>query len=433
MDEKEPIAAIEVSSALTGGMRTTVRDMAEKIMAQQGAEKKEDAPEEKEEEQIEEVEEEAEEEQEEAEEEEETSEEEEEETEEESEEEEEEEEGEEEKEEEEKGPKPKKPISLVVDGKKKEFPAGTKIVVPIDGKLVEMDAHKVLSEVSGRYVVDRELSRAKRIQKDAEVSFEKTMEAAEKIKNIDKKLASALKEAMDPNADPFMAHTAIAEIMGVDPVQYDRQMIVRAVQLIGQMYNDGWLENDARQKQYLELRQAKYYNSKKVREEKEKQEVEKVAPIQQRISTLKREKAISEEEWTEAEEILSSEVRAGNLGKLKPEDTAIMVEHLRVARRSGELIQEQIPDFRRKYGDSKFFEVQKIVTTAIREYDTSEEDLEELIKDAISDVAGEDEDRSDARKLTKRVSKLQVVKKVKPKKKQNEVLSFKQMRERYGS
>lgn len=332
-------------------------------------------------------------------------------------------------------PKPKKAIQVITNGKKSELPANAKIMVPIDGKMVEVDAHKVISEFSGRYVVDREMTRAKRIQKESQESFDKNVDAAKQFKEIDRKLSRAFKASLDEKEnDPFAVHHAVAEIMGIDPVQYEREALRKAVALVVEMHEKGYLENEQSQNSYLELREARYYKNKKAREEAEKEENQKRGPLEQRISELKKNAAITDSEWQEAEDVLAAEKRAGRLQKVEPADTAEMVSYLRSSRRAKELVEEQAPGLRRQYGDSKFFEVQKVVQKAIREYDLRGDELEELVKEAVSDFLEEDDDLRDAKHLGKKVSKSQANGEDKPKKKQVKIVrTFGEMRASFAN
>lgn len=332
-------------------------------------------------------------------------------------------------------PKPKKAIQVITNGKKSELPANAKIMVPIDGKMVEIDAHKVISEFSGRYVVDREMTRAKRIQKESQDSFEKNIDAAKQFKELDRKLARAFKTSLDEKeGDPFAVHHAVAEIMGIDPVKYEREALRKAIALVVDMHENGYLETEQSQNSYLELREARYYRNKRAREEAEKEETQKRGPLEVRISELKKNSAITDGEWQEAEDILAAEKRAGRLQKVEPADTAEMVSYLRSSRKAQELVEEQAPGLRKQYGDSKFHEVQKVVQKAIRQYDLQGEELEELVKEAVSDFLEEDDDLKDAKHLGKKVSKSQASREDKPKKKQEKpVRTFNEMRASFAN
>ena len=332
-------------------------------------------------------------------------------------------------------PKPKKAIQVITNGKKSELPPNAKIMVAIDGKMVEVDAHKVISEFSGRYVVDREMTRAKRIQKESQDSFEKNIDAAKQFKELDRKLARAFKTSLDDKeGDPFAVHHAVAEIMGIDPVKYEREALRKAIALVVDMHENGYLETEQSQNSYLELREARYYRNKRAREEAEKEETQKRGPLEVRISELKKNSAISDGEWQEAEDILAAEKRAGRLQKVEPADTAEMVSYLRSSRKAQELVEEQAPGLRRQYGDSKFHEVQKVVQKAIRQYDLQGEELEELVKEAVSDFLEEDDDLKDAKHLGKKVSKSQASGEDKPKKKQPKpVRTFNEMRASFAN
>lgn len=346
-----------------------------------------------------------------------------------SEDEEEEEEEEEDEEQEETAPPQKRAITLTVDGKEQKIDPKAKLSVIIDGKPTQVEAWKVISEYSGRVKIDRELQVAKRKQTEAQEAYQKNAEAAREFQKIDKKVVGAFKNMLADDADPIFAFLEIAELAGADPIQTHKKITQKLFNFVYSAYNEGKLADEAKANEFLDARENAYYKLKRTREEAEREANAKRAPIDEQIATLKTQNGVSDDEWSEAEAILAAERRSGRLQKVTPADTVYLVRSLRATRKAHDLLDEQAPRLAREYGETVKSGVVKLIAQAIGQYELSGDELDEFVREALADITEEDTDKSDARKLAKRVSKTSKKDAAKPKK-NVAPRSFKEMRAR---
>lgn len=310
--------------------------------------------------------------------------------------------------------KPKKPIQATIAGKKTTLPADTKIMVPIDGKMVEMDLHKALSEVSGRFKVDQELGRANRIKSEAQKTFELNQKAGNELKKVEDMVTEVFTEAMSDNEDPFIGYHMLAEMIGVNALDFERRMMVKMSRFL--IKNQEYFTDVEKERTFQALRKGTYLEHKEKRETELRAKAQKREPLEQAISDLKKQNGLTDSEWNEAESVLRTAKKDGKIQKLEPRQTVEMALYMRASSRAETLISEAAPDLRKVAGDESFQEVQSVVVKAMMAYSPSDDELEEIIRDAVSELLGDDEDQQDAKRLRKKVDSKRLPKTAKPKK-----------------
>jgi hypothetical protein len=329
---------------------------------------------------------------------------------------------------------PKKPVYAErADGSKIKIPPDAKLIIPINGKDVAVNVHKAISEYSGRYVVDTEMNKVHTERQKVTKDRDDVSRAIGEFKQVEAAVDKAFKKIKEGAG--LEAYHELVMLSGEfkDPIEWEikhlKDLIPVAMKLADMTVEqqNTWLDN--RKLQYLEKRQAEEAEKKKVDPEK--------AQLQAEIQRERQEHQIDDALWSRSVQILRRVRDDGRLAeygitKLTPATISGLAVQLRASDRVGKLLKDS--PVAKKLPEKKLGRVRELVIEAARSFSVTDEELNEILTEAVGDTRDAEGKRTDSEKLGKRFHAARPSKQTtaKPKKKKAEVRSFDELRKSIG-
>lgn len=348
------------------------------------------------------------------------------------------------------GTKRKKPFELkLADGRTRKTPPDAKIVLTVDGEEKEVALSEVADEFTGKFKVDRELTRAKQTQARAESLQSSNEKALGELKTINARLTSTFKELLDDNSDPFLALAEVAEIAGLDDgTKFVADFIRRTYRSFDHLLKNV-LGNDQAEINFMNAVKLENIERKKKRNDEMSAAQRKREEFKQtRMAAIQR-SGLSEEEFSRAERIIlraREEGRLEDFGIEKDEKGEYQIsftntEDIAYEATAKKFVDDALKSHKERLPKDKYRALLERAVFDIRYLRTkkkgSDDDVRESLRDAVNELFSKDadsEDRRDAKRFSKKVGKKGQTSangQARPKKKEGgEVLSFKNLRER---
>lgn len=322
---------------------------------------------------------------------------------------------------------PKKPVTVkLTDGTNRTIPADGKVVVMVDGKEVSVNIHKVLSEYSGRYVVDRELNKAKEKTREVEEREQVQLEREKGYLELDAVIDRAFKAVK--NGEGLGAFHELVLMTGQykDPIQWEVATLKSIIPLALQI-----AEMDVdQQNAWINGREVDYYKKKQEREEAARKVDPVKAQIEAEVQRERRDFKIGDDEWKWAVSLLGklkkeNRLHEYGLKEVSPSTARDLVVQAR-ANDKADTILAELPKLKGRVGDENFSSIRKTLIQAAK-LGTSTDDLREILEEAVKGTG--DAKRSDAEKMGRRLGTARPPQQTaKPKKKTRQVRTIADLR-----
>lgn len=323
-------------------------------------------------------------------------------------------------------------VATLPDGKKVTLPPDATLLINVDGKKQAVNVHKAVAEYTGKLLVDREVNKAQQAERNFNAKVAQVKKLEDGYKEVDKVFTEALEKMSKGGGLEAWHDLVMLSGQYKSPIDWEVKFLSELIPLANEIAGMTVDEQNA----FINSRQIAYYKRKEKEDEDKKKENPENSALGQEIRSLKEVHRISDEEWNHASSILRKVRDEGRLSdygieRVTPQVAVELILTNRAETQADRVMSDE-PKLQKRLGDKKYAEVRKIVARAARKLEPSDDDLREVLAEALGGL-GKDADSEDAKRLGKRFAAARPSKQQgsKPKKKK-QYRTFDQLRADLG-